>query len=43
MALFWTNGKLGKNIETKNSTKHKHNKNKPWIVNKNIFKKPIEL
>jgi hypothetical protein len=39
VASFWTNDKLGKNIETK----HKHNKNKPWIVNKNIFKKPIEL
>jgi hypothetical protein len=43
VASFWTNDKLGKNIETKNSTKHKHNKNKPWIVNKNILKKPIEL
>jgi hypothetical protein len=43
MGLFWTNDKLGKNIETKNLTKHKHKKNKPWIVNNLKKKKPIEL
>jgi hypothetical protein len=43
MASFWTNDKLGKNVEIKNSTKHIHNKNKPWIMKKNIFKKPTEL